>query len=385
MLHATGASGKEPLPAPQGHYAKGQLSLREALAACFDLRSPRGALLELLAKRAAGEEAQELRALLSEEGGANADRNKALDKWLSVRHVSDILEGCPSVQLTYQARRLPTCAPPAIPGAHAKRRKWRVRPALRGRALSSRLSVVLRAGAPAGPEAAPAAPLLHLLVPGARGRALALAVPPRALKRRRTQFASPHAPPCARTRPPPNHLTPAPAPPPRSSRPRAACRSRWPPCATRRSTGPGWCAAPGPPPPPGGIASSLSTRTPTLAHQLSLHSPRPTRASRHPPGPERARLTATAAVPCLPVLLQGVCSTFLGERLNLGETAPVYVTKNPEFRLPGARGRGRLGGRGAAGYVRRAGGCGLVSSLPRAPLNGCIRPTPIPQRRRARR
>lgn len=104
VLRAVGASGKEPLPAPDGHYAKGVLSLREALAACFDLRSPRAALLELLAKRAAGDESGELRGLLSEEGGANPDKNKALDKWLSVRHVSDILEGCPSVKMTFQAR-----------------------------------------------------------------------------------------------------------------------------------------------------------------------------------------------------------------------------------------------------------------------------------------
>lgn len=104
MLRAAGASGKEMLPAPSGHYAKGSLSLREALSACYDLRSPRGALLELLTKRAAGAEADELRGLLSAEGGANPDKNKALDKWLSVRHVSDILEGCPSVSLGYQAR-----------------------------------------------------------------------------------------------------------------------------------------------------------------------------------------------------------------------------------------------------------------------------------------
>ncbi len=33
----------------------------------------------------------------------------------------------------------------------------------------------------------------------------------------------------------------------------------------------------------------------------------------------------------------GVCSTFLAERLALGAAAPVYVAKNPDFRLPGAR------------------------------------------------
>jgi sulfite reductase (NADPH) flavoprotein alpha-component len=32
----------------------------------------------------------------------------------------------------------------------------------------------------------------------------------------------------------------------------------------------------------------------------------------------------------------GVASTFLAERLAVGSTAPVYVAKNPDFRLPGA-------------------------------------------------
>jgi hypothetical protein len=31
----------------------------------------------------------------------------------------------------------------------------------------------------------------------------------------------------------------------------------------------------------------------------------------------------------------GVASTFLAERLAVGSTAPVYVAKNPDFRLPG--------------------------------------------------
>jgi sulfite reductase (NADPH) flavoprotein alpha-component len=32
----------------------------------------------------------------------------------------------------------------------------------------------------------------------------------------------------------------------------------------------------------------------------------------------------------------GVASTFLAERLALGDTAPLYIAKNPDFRLPGA-------------------------------------------------
>lgn len=48
--------------------------------------------------------------------------------------------------------------------------------------------------------------------------------------------------------------------------------------------------------------------------------------------PFRASSYASAASP------QGVCSTFLGERLSVGDSAPIYVTKNPEFRLPGAHG-----------------------------------------------
>jgi hypothetical protein len=31
----------------------------------------------------------------------------------------------------------------------------------------------------------------------------------------------------------------------------------------------------------------------------------------------------------------GAASTFLAERLAVGSTAPVYVAKNPDFRLPG--------------------------------------------------
>jgi sulfite reductase (NADPH) flavoprotein alpha-component len=31
----------------------------------------------------------------------------------------------------------------------------------------------------------------------------------------------------------------------------------------------------------------------------------------------------------------GVASTFLAERLAVGSSAPVYVAKNPDFRLPG--------------------------------------------------
>ena len=30
----------------------------------------------------------------------------------------------------------------------------------------------------------------------------------------------------------------------------------------------------------------------------------------------------------------GVCSTFLGERTEVGAVVPVYVAKNPDFRLP---------------------------------------------------
>ena len=33
----------------------------------------------------------------------------------------------------------------------------------------------------------------------------------------------------------------------------------------------------------------------------------------------------------------GVCSTFLAERLAVGAAAPLYIARNPDFRLPGAR------------------------------------------------
>ena len=101
VIKAMGAKSWDPVPRPKDHYLGSggtTLTLSEALAACYDLRSPRPELLLVLQRKAGASGAPQLTAALAE--GSDPAKAPSLAAWLAERHVADVLAVAPSVRLT---------------------------------------------------------------------------------------------------------------------------------------------------------------------------------------------------------------------------------------------------------------------------------------------